>query len=210
MATKKHNLSQFDSPLPSAAEMRFGIVVAEWNREVTEALLEGAVRTLRAAGCPDLNIQIKYVPGTFELALGAQFFAEYTDVDAVIALGCVIQGDTRHFDFICQGVTQGITQLQIQWNMPIAFGVLTVNDMQQALDRCGGPPRQQGRRSGCDGHQHGQVADRHGSRFSRPRTRPAEHQLTTLVQILKGAFHRLPFLRRFRRCVAVISCVRVS
>ena len=125
MATKKHNLSQFDSPLPSAAEMRFGIVVAEWNREVTEALLEGAVRTLRAAGCPDL-------------ALGAQFFAEYTDVDAVIALGCVIQGDTRHFDFICQGVTQGITQLQIQWNMPIAFGVLTVNDMQQALDRCGG------------------------------------------------------------------------
>ena len=202
MATKKHNLSQFDSPLPSAAEMRFGIVVAEWNREVTEALLEGAVRTLRAAGCPDLNIQIKYVPGTFELALGAQFFAEYTDVDAVIALGCVIQGDTRHFDFICQGVTQGITQLQIQWNMPIAFGVLTVNDMQQALDRCGG-------RHG-NSHQHGQVADRHGSRFPRPRTRPAEHQLTTLVQILKGAFHRLPFLRRFRRCVAVISCVRVS
>ena len=91
MATKNHNLSQFDSPLPSAAEMRFGIVVAEWNREVTEALLEGAVRTLRAAGCPDLNIQIKYVPGTFELALGAQFFAEYTDVDAVIALGCVIR-----------------------------------------------------------------------------------------------------------------------
>ena len=138
MATRNHNLSKFDSPLPSAADMRFGIVVAEWNREVTEALLEGAVRTLRNAGCPDMNIQIKYVPGTFELALGAQFFAEYTDVDAVIALGCVIQGDTRHFDFICQGVTQGITQLQIQWNMPIAFGVLTVNDMQQALDRCGG------------------------------------------------------------------------
>ena len=138
MATRNHNLSKFDAPLPSAEDMRFGIVVAEWNREVTEALLEGAVRTLRAAGCPDMNIQIKYVPGTFELSLGAQFFAEYTDVDAVIALGCVIQGDTRHFDFICQGVTQGITQLQIQWNMPIAFGVLTVNDMQQALDRCGG------------------------------------------------------------------------
>jgi 6,7-dimethyl-8-ribityllumazine synthase len=72
------------------------------------------------------------------LALGAQFFAEYTDVDAVIAIGCVIQGDTRHFDFICQGVTQGITQLQLQWNMPIAFGVLTVDNKQQALDRCGG------------------------------------------------------------------------
>ena len=106
MATKNHNLSKFDSPLPSAADMRFGIVVAEWNREVTEALLEGAVRTLRAAGCPDMNIQVKYVPGTFELSLGAQFFAEYTDVDAVIALGCVIQGDTRHFDFICQGKGQ--------------------------------------------------------------------------------------------------------
>ncbi len=138
MATKHHNLSTFDAPLPSAAEMRFGIVVAEWNREVTEALLEGAVRTLRSAGCPDMNIQIKYVPGTFELTLGAQFFAEYTDVDAVIVLGCVVQGDTRHFDFICQGVTQGVTQLQIHWNMPIAFGVLTVNDMQQALDRSGG------------------------------------------------------------------------
>ena len=96
MATKNHNLSKFDSPLPSAADMRFGIVVAEWNREVTEALLEGAVRTLRAAGCPDMNIQVKYVPGTFELSLGAQFFAEYTDVDAVIALGCVIPVSYTH------------------------------------------------------------------------------------------------------------------
>ena len=138
MATIHHNLSQLDAPLPSAADMHFGIVVAEWNREVTEALLEGAVRTLRAAGCPDVNIQIKYVPGTFELTLGAQFFAEYTEVDAVIALGCVIQGETRHFDFICQGVTQGITQVQMHWNMPIAFGVLTVENQQQALDRAGG------------------------------------------------------------------------
>ncbi len=95
MATRHHNLSRFDSPLPSAADMKFGIVVAEWNRDITEALLEGAVRTLRKAGCPDMNIEIKYVPGTFELTLGTQFFAEYTDVDAVIALGCVIQGDTR-------------------------------------------------------------------------------------------------------------------
>lgn len=138
MATRHHNLSQLDAPLPSAADMRFGIVVAEWNREITEALLEGAVRTLRAAGCPDHSIQIKYVPGTFELPLGAQFFAQYTDVDAVIVLGCVIQGDTRHFDYVCQGVTQGVTQLQLQWNMPIAFGVLTTNDRQQALDRAGG------------------------------------------------------------------------
>lgn len=138
MATRHHNLSQFDAPLPSAAEMSFGIVVAEWNREITGALLEGAVRTLRAAGCPDHNIQIKYVPGTFELPLGAQFFAQYTDVNAVIVLGCVIQGDTRHFDYVCQGVTQGVTQVQLHWNMPVAFGVLTVNDQQQALDRAGG------------------------------------------------------------------------
>lgn len=138
MATRHHNLSQFDTPLPSAAEMSFGIVVAEWNREITGALLDGAVRTLRAAGCPDHNIQIKYVPGTFELPLGAQFFAQYTDVNAVIVLGCVIQGDTRHFDYVCQGVTQGVTQVQLHWNMPVAFGVLTVNDQQQALDRAGG------------------------------------------------------------------------
>lgn len=118
--------------------MKFGIAVSEWNPEITESLLKGAVKTLKDAGCPDANILIKYVPGTFELTLGAQFFAEYTDVDAVIVLGCVIQGDTRHFDFVCQGVTQGVTQLMTHWNMPIAFGVLTTNNMEQALDRAGG------------------------------------------------------------------------
>lgn len=138
MFEKKKDLSQFTSPLPSATEMKFGIVVSEWNEQVTGELLKGAVRTLKSAGCQEHNILIKYVPGTFELPLGAQFFAEYTDVDAVIALGCVVQGETRHFDFICSGATQGIIQLQITWNMPIAFGVLTTNDMQQALDRAGG------------------------------------------------------------------------
>ncbi len=138
MATKNHNLSLIDTELPSAAEMQFGIVVAEWNPEITNALAEAAVNTLKSAGCPEENIAIKYVPGTFELPLGAQFFAEYTDVDAVIVLGCVIQGDTRHFDYVCDGVTQGVTQLSLQCNIPIGFGVLTVNDMQQALDRCGG------------------------------------------------------------------------
>jgi 6,7-dimethyl-8-ribityllumazine synthase len=138
MAEKKKNLSQHSFPLPSAAEMKFGIAVAEWNEEVTTELLRGAVRTLKNAGCLEHNIVIKYVPGTFELPLAAQFFAQYTDVDAVIVLGCVIQGETRHFDFICSGATQGIMQLQIAWNMPIAFGILTTNDMQQALDRAGG------------------------------------------------------------------------
>jgi len=174
MATRNHNLSKFDAPLPSAADMHFGIVVAEWNREVTEALLEGAVRTLKAAGCPDLNIQIKYVPGTFELALGAQFFAEYTDVDAVIVLGCVIQGETRHFDYICQGVTQGITKLQLHWNMPVAFGVLTVNDMQQALDRCSGTCRSSSAcsRSTTCSRRSTAAADAWATRATRPRPRP--------------------------------------
>ena len=136
MATK--NLSHFEAPLPSAADMKFGIVVSEWNPEVTNALRDGAVRTLRECGCSDENIIVRYVPGTFELPMGARFFAEHTDVDGVIVLGCVIQGETRHFDYVCQGVTQGVMQLQLQWNMPIAFGVLTTNDLQQALDRSGG------------------------------------------------------------------------
>lgn len=138
MASNLKNLSVFDRPVPSAAEMSFGIVVAEWNHAITSALLEGAVATLHAAGCPDEKISVKWVPGTFELAMGAQYFAEYTNVDAVIVLGCVIHGDTRHFDFVCQGVTMGVQQMQLSWNMPIAFGVLTTNDQQQALDRAGG------------------------------------------------------------------------
>ncbi len=138
MATIHNNLSQLNSPLPSAAEMSFGIVVAEWNSDITNALLEGAIKTLTQAGCPETNIHVKYVPGTFELTMGAQLFAQYTEVDAVIAIGCVIKGDTPHFDYICQGVTQGLTQLQTQWNMPVIFGVLTVNNLEQAEDRAGG------------------------------------------------------------------------
>ncbi len=138
MATKNHNLSLIDTPLPSAADMSFGIVVAEWNREITNALAEGAVKTFMSAGCPEDKISVKYVPGTVELSLGAQFFAEYTDVDAIVVLGCVIQGDTRHFDYVCDSVTQGVTQLSLNFNIPIGFGVLTVNNEQQALDRCGG------------------------------------------------------------------------
>lgn len=138
MATKNHNLSQFDTALPSAKDLSFGIVVAEWNPEVTGALADGAIKTLREAGCLEENIIVKYVPGTFELPLGAQFFAEYTEVDAIIVLGCVIQGDTPHFDYVCSGVTQGVTELQLRWNIPVAFGVLTVLETQQALDRCGG------------------------------------------------------------------------
>jgi len=138
MATSLQNLSTVKGEIPSAKSMKFGIVVAEWNDEVTNKLLEGCVSTLLNHGAVEKHIIVKHVPGTFELTLGAQFMAEYTEVDAIIVLGCVIQGETRHFDFICQGVTQGITQININYNIPVVFGVLTTDNQQQALDRAGG------------------------------------------------------------------------
>jgi 6,7-dimethyl-8-ribityllumazine synthase len=133
------NLSVYDQKnVPNAREMRFGIVVSDWNSEVTLSLLEGTVNTLKKHGATDKNIVVKHVPGSFELTLGAQFLAEYDDLDAVICLGCVIQGETPHFTFICQGVTQGITQLNLEYNIPFIFGVLTTNSHQQAIDRAGG------------------------------------------------------------------------
>lgn len=137
MATK--NLSEYDlNSVPSAEGMKFGIVVAEWNYEITGALAQGALDTLKKHGAKEEDILIKHVPGSFELTLGAQYLAEYSNVDAILALGCVIQGETRHFDFICQGVTQGITSLNMKYNKPFIFGLLTTDNQQQALDRAGG------------------------------------------------------------------------
>ena len=138
MATRLQNLSTEKGEIPSAKNMKFGIVVAEWNDEITGKLLEGCLGTLTKHGAVEKHIIVKHVPGTFELTVGAQFMAEYTEVDAIIALGCVIQGETRHFDFICQGVTQGITQININYNIPVIFGVLTTDNQQQAIDRAGG------------------------------------------------------------------------
>ncbi|MFN8210486.1 MAG: 6,7-dimethyl-8-ribityllumazine synthase [Bacteroidales bacterium] len=133
------NLSEYDpGKIPDASQYRFGIVVSDWNSEITFALLEGAENTLKKHGVAPENILVTHVPGSFELTLGAQYMAEEEDVDAVICLGCVIQGETPHFTFICQGVSMGITQLNIDYNMPFIFGVLTTNDMQQAIDRAGG------------------------------------------------------------------------
>jgi len=133
------NLSLYDpESIPDASEMRFGIVVSDWNSEVTWSLLEGTVSTLKKHGATDKNVVVKHVPGSFELTIGAQFLAEYDDIDAVICLGCVIQGETPHFTYICQGVTQGITQLNLEYNIPFIFGVLTANTQQQAIDRAGG------------------------------------------------------------------------
>ena len=137
MATK--DLSQYDiSSVPKADNMQFGIVVAEWNFEITSALAKGAITTLKKHGALEDNILVKYVPGSFELTLGAQYFAEMENVDAVILLGCVIQGETRHFDYICQGVTKGTVDLNLKYNKPFVFGVLTTDNEQQAIDRAGG------------------------------------------------------------------------
>ena len=137
MATK--DLSSYDpARVPSAKKMRFGIVVSDWNHEVTWSLLKGATETLKKHGVSKDDIVIKHVPGSFELTLGAQWLAEYDDLDGVICLGCVIQGETPHFTYICQGVAQGITTLNLEYNIPFVFGVLTTNTLQQAIDRAGG------------------------------------------------------------------------
>jgi 6,7-dimethyl-8-ribityllumazine synthase len=133
------DLSKYDQgSVPDAGKMRFGIVVADWNHEVTERLLNGAVQTLQKHGATENNIVIRHVPGSFELTLGAQFLAEYDDLDAIICLGCVIQGETPHFTYICQSVTHGITELNLDYNIPFIFGVLTTLNIEQALERAGG------------------------------------------------------------------------
>ncbi len=117
---------------------KFGIVVSEWNEEVTEALYSGAVTTLLGLGATRENIERMNVPGSFELSLGAQWMAKREEIDAVITLGCVIQGETRHFDFICQACADGITNVGLKYDKPVIFGVLTTNNQKQAMDRAGG------------------------------------------------------------------------
>lgn len=139
MSTANHNLSDYESDkLPSASDMRFGVVVSEWNPNVTEGLLEGVLQTLQNQGAAPDQIVVQYVPGSFELVYGAKFLAENAKVDAVIALGSVVRGDTPHFDYVCQGVTQGISYLNATQTVPIIFGVLTTDNMEQATDRAGG------------------------------------------------------------------------
>lgn len=117
---------------------RFAIVVAEWNEDITESLYEGAVSSLLSHGIKKSHIIRKNVPGTFELSLGALWMAEKKEIDAVICLGCVIQGDTPHFDYICQAVAYGITEAGLKSRKPVIFGVITTLDKQQAIDRAGG------------------------------------------------------------------------
>lgn len=137
MATK--NLSNYDpNEIPDASEMSFGIVVSEWNRGITENLLKGCVDTLEKHGVQRHSIKLRYVPGSFELPLGAQWMAEGREVDAVICLGSVIRGETAHFDFVCQACSQGVKDVALKMNLPVIFGVLTDDNEDQAIARSGG------------------------------------------------------------------------
>ena len=137
MVSTNKKISDFDyGKVPSAKDMKIGIVVAEWNEKITQGLYQGAIEALNICGCT--HIIRKDVPGSFELALGAQFLLEYTDVDAVICLGSVIQGETKHFDFVCEGTALGIKDVALKYNKAVIFGVLTDNNLQQAINRSGG------------------------------------------------------------------------
>ena len=139
MSSVNKNLSQPEgSPVPNGKGMRIGVVVAEWNIAITGALRDGAINTLLENGVLEKDIVLHYVPGSFELTMGAQFLCDDNSIDAVITLGCVIQGETRHFDFICNAVAHGVTNVSMKYNKPVIFGVLTPNTLQQAEDRAGG------------------------------------------------------------------------
>ncbi len=137
MSSVHQNLSEIKS-LPNGAGKKIGIVVSRWNDSITDALLEGALSTLLAANVNREDIIINEVPGTFELPFGAQRMLKAIKLDAVICLGCVIQGETRHFDFICDATANGIMRVSLDNELPVIFGVLTTDTMQQAVDRSGG------------------------------------------------------------------------
>ncbi|MBR6032407.1 MAG: 6,7-dimethyl-8-ribityllumazine synthase [Bacteroidaceae bacterium] len=139
MASSLHNLSDYDiNSVPDATGMKVGIVVSEWNDKITGALLDGACKTLIKHGVKEDDIIVKPVPGSFELVYGAARFVNAGLVDAVIAIGCVIRGDTPHFDYICQGATQGLADLNREGKIPVIYGLLTCNTHEQAQERCGG------------------------------------------------------------------------
>ena len=138
MATTNNNLSDFNKEsLPDSSNMKIGIVVSQWNNKITNGLYNGAYTTLIESGVSENNIEKLEVPGSFELIFGAKILSR-KDVDAIICLGSVIQGETKHFDYVCQAVSNGIKDLNISLDIPVIFGVLTDNTMEQALNRSGG------------------------------------------------------------------------
>lgn len=139
MSTQLFNNTPLDeAQVPDASNMTFGIVVADWNKEITHSLLEGTTSTLLKHGTVPENIHIKHVPGSFELVYGAHQMTLHGEYDAIIVLGSVIRGETPHFDYICQAVSYGLARINAKSEIPVIFGVLTTEDWQQAKDRSGG------------------------------------------------------------------------
>jgi 6,7-dimethyl-8-ribityllumazine synthase len=139
VASALKNLSDYNKEnIPNGADFKVGIVVSEWNDSITNKLFEGAKQALLDNGVPETNILVRNVPGAFELPLASQIILDNTDVDGVIAIGVVIQGETKHFDFVCQGTTQGLMNVMLEYNSPVSFCLLTDNNIQQSIDRSGG------------------------------------------------------------------------
>jgi 6,7-dimethyl-8-ribityllumazine synthase len=139
MATAGRNLSEYNKDfIPDGADFKIGIVVSEWNDSITLNLLNGAKKALLENGVKEENIKVRFVPGAFELPLGSQWMCEYGDVDGVIAIGVVIQGETKHFDYVCEGTTHGIKDVNLKYGIPVSYCVLTDNNIQQSIDRSGG------------------------------------------------------------------------
>lgn len=139
MATELHNLSEYDpTKVPSGKGKRIAVIYSEWNSEITYSLKNGAVNTLIKNGVEKKDIETFSVPGSFELIYGTSRLVKSEKYDAIISIGCVIRGDTPHFDYICEGVTSGLSQLNVTGNTPVIFGLITTNNLEQAKERSGG------------------------------------------------------------------------
>lgn len=139
MSSSEKNLSSYsEKNTADVSKKKFAVIVSEWNDDITDALYQGVLDTLLEHGVERSNIVRKHVPGSFELTLAAQWMAQESDIDAVICLGCIIKGETKHDEYIAHAVAQGVTNVGLKYNKPVIFGVLTPNNKQQALDRAGG------------------------------------------------------------------------
>ena|SRR5690606_1776749 len=162
MSSSLKNLSDFSHiQVGSAENLKFAIVVSQWNAQITGALLNGAYKGLLDHGAKEDNIELIEVPGSYELIAGSDIALRNKDLDAVIALGCVIQGETRHFDFICQAVGTELAQVGLKHSKPVIFGVLTTDNLQQAIDRAGGKHGNKGEEAAITAIQMGLIHQSH-------------------------------------------------
>lgn len=162
MSSSLKNLSDFSHiEVGSAENLKFAIVVSQWNAQITGALLNGAYKGLLDHGAKEENIELIEVPGSYELIAGSDIALRNTELDAVIALGCVIQGETRHFDFICQAVGTELAQVGLKHSKPVIFGVLTTDNLQQAIDRAGGKHGNKGEEAAITAIQMGLIHHSH-------------------------------------------------